>query len=203
MRAKKFSLFSATLSASIVAHGLLIILVSLHAVPAGESIAVQPPEQFLTLVSIGLRETPQSAKRPVPASAPVTVSDAVPSEDLAAAEEIAEFAERTDGMEGGGGDALSPAAAGEYSRRNYLYIQRRIRDKLTYPPQARRAGIQGTTEVGFVIHADGSVSGVRVRASSGHAILDEEAVAAVFAAAPFPKPPASARIAIPVSFKLR
>jgi TonB family protein len=57
--------------------------------------------------------------------------------------------------------------------------------------------------MGFTIHEDGSISGVTVRVSSGHAILDEEAAAAVFAAAPFPRPHSPARIAIPVSFKLR
>jgi protein TonB len=168
----------------------------------------------------------------LPVTVSVTVPDAVPVEDFIVVEESIELAEGMESIEEGieEAPALFPeTAAGSmaagieagaqrpaentergseartagYVRRNYTYIQRRIRDKLVYPPQARRAGIQGTTEVGFIIHKDGSVSGVTVRAGSGHAILDEGAVAAVFAAAPFPKPPAPARIVIPVSFKLR
>ncbi|MDR2052691.1 MAG: energy transducer TonB [Treponema sp.] len=42
------------------------------------------------------------------------------------------------------------------------------------PLAARRAGIQGVTEASFIIHEDGS----------GCAVLDEAALAAIFAAAP-------------------
>jgi protein TonB len=91
----------------------------------------------------------------------------------------------------------------EYVKRNYDYIQRRIRDKLVYPAPARRAGIQGVAEVVFIIHEDGKVSNVSIRKSSGHEILDDAAIQTIIAAAPFPKPPAPARIAIPISFKLR
>jgi protein TonB len=91
-----------------------------------------------------------------------------------------------------------------YIKKNFNYIQRRIRDKLVYPSQARRAGIQGLTEVVFTIHQDGSVSGVSVRVSSGQAMLDQAALDAIYAAAPFrPPPPAAAKIAVPVAFKLR
>jgi protein TonB len=88
-------------------------------------------------------------------------------------------------------------------RRNYNYLQRRIRDKLVYPAPARRAGIQGVAEVTFTIHEDGKVSDVTIRKSSGHAVLDDAAIQTIIAAAPFPKPPAPARIAIPISFRLR
>ncbi|MDR0452661.1 MAG: TonB family protein, partial [Treponema sp.] len=102
-----------------------------------------------------------------------------------------------------GRNAEAAALTAEYVKRNYNYIQRRIRDRLVYPPPARRAGIQGVTEVSFTIHEDGRVSAVTVRAGSGHEVLDEAAVAVIFAAAPFPAPPAAARIAIPISFRLR
>jgi protein TonB len=102
----------------------------------------------------------------------------------------------------GGTPGGVPETAG-YVRQNFNYIQRLIRAKITYPPQARRAGIQGVAEVGFTVHEDGTISDVIVRSSSGHAILDNAALTAVSAAAPFPKPPAPARIAIPISFNLR
>jgi protein TonB len=103
----------------------------------------------------------------------------------------------------GGTPGRVPGETAGYVRQNFNYIQRLIRAKITYPPQARRAGIQGVTEVGFTIHEDGSISDVIVRSGSGHAILDNAALAAVSAAAPFPRPPAPARIAIPISFNLR
>ncbi|MDR1257541.1 MAG: TonB family protein [Spirochaetaceae bacterium] len=101
---------------------------------------------------------------------------------------------------GNGGTAGQSA---DYIRRNYNYLQRRIRDRLVYPPPARKAGIQGVTEVTFTIHEDGKVSGITVRKGSGHEILDNAAIQTIIAAAPFPKPPAPARIAIPIAFRLR
>jgi protein TonB len=100
-------------------------------------------------------------------------------------------------------EATDNAAAAAYARRNYTYIQRRIRDRLVYPSQARRAGIQGVAEIAFTIHEDGTVSGVTVLVSSGQESLDQAAIAAIHAAAPFPRPPAPARLSIPVAFRLR
>jgi protein TonB len=101
-----------------------------------------------------------------------------------------------------GADAASAAAA--YVKKNFDYIQRRIRDKLVYPPQAKRLGVQGKTEALFTIHKDGTVSGVTVRVSSGNGLLDKAAIDAIYAAAPFrPAPPSEARLAAPVVFSLR
>lgn len=110
-------------------------------------------------------------------------------------------AEQTTASSIGSREAAGQSA--DYIKRNYNYLQRRIRDKLVYPPPARKAGIQGVTEVTFTIHEDGKVSGITIRKSSGHEILDNAAVQTIIAASPFPKPPAPARIAIPISFKLR
>jgi protein TonB len=104
---------------------------------------------------------------------------------------------------GRGGQETGAAPAEAYVRRNFVYIQRRIRDRLRYPSQARRAGIQGTVEIGFTVHRDGAVSAVAILMSSGQEALDQAAMAAVFAAAPFPPPPAQARLVIPVAFRLR
>jgi protein TonB len=151
-------------------------------------------------VNIRLTESPQP-------DAPLLVPAARPIMDLAedgeAVENIEEAAENAGEVSVVFQEAGGAMSVGEYATRNYSYIQRRIRDKLVYPREAQRAGMQGTTEVGFTIHEDGSISSVVVRIGSGHAILDQGAVAAVFAAAPLPKPAAPARIAIPVAFSLR
>ncbi|MDR0641112.1 MAG: energy transducer TonB [Treponema sp.] len=82
-------------------------------------------------------------------------------------------------------------------------MQRHIRNKLIYPPEARRAGIQGVAELSFVIHTDGHVSNVRITVSSGSEMLDASAVEAIYSAAPFRPPPNQARLVIPVAFRLR
>jgi protein TonB len=91
----------------------------------------------------------------------------------------------------------------QYLRRNYGYIQRRIRDRLVYPAQARRSGVRGTAEVLFTIREDGTIGDPFIRKTSGSDALDEAALEAVRCAAPFRPPPAPARIAIPVVFTLR
>jgi protein TonB len=95
------------------------------------------------------------------------------------------------------------SAAADYLRRNYDYIQRHILDVLRYPSQARREGIQGAVQVAFTIHTDGSVSGLELRKSSGYEVLDQAALEAVRKAAPFRKPPAEARVVLPISFRLK
>jgi protein TonB len=104
---------------------------------------------------------------------------------------------------GSGGGTGTAALTAAYVRKNYTYIQRRISDRLQYPAAARKAGTQGTAEISFTIHDNGTISMLAVRVSSGDDILDQAALNAVTAAAPFPKPPAMARIAIPVSFRLK
>jgi protein TonB len=105
--------------------------------------------------------------------------------------------------EGTGSAGSAPEGAGvRYVKENYNYVQRRILQQLIYPSQARRTGLQGVVEVIFTINANGSVSDIGVRRSSGKDILDEEALRAVQSAAPFRRPPEPVRIVIPVSFKL-
>jgi protein TonB len=105
--------------------------------------------------------------------------------------------------DGTGSAPAAPEGAGvKYVKENYNYVQRRILQQLIYPSQARRTGVQGVVEVIFTINANGSVSDISVRRSSGKDILDEEALRAVQSAAPFRRPPEPVRIVIPVSFKL-
>jgi protein TonB len=98
---------------------------------------------------------------------------------------------------------LPPSPAQLYVRNNYAHIQRHIREKLVYPPEARSAGIQGIAELSFVIHPDGHVSHVRITKSSGSETLDASAVEAIYSAAPFRPPPNQARLVMPVAFRIR
>lgn len=67
-------------------------------------------------------------------------------------------------------------------------VQRKLRRALRFPKGAGSA--RGDVAVTFTIAASGSVSGIKVVASSGHPVLDQEAVATVKRAAPFPSIPA-------------
>jgi protein TonB len=135
--------------------------------------AAEPAETFISL------EAPPESADPEPAAVPASLPDPLPAEPDNA--------------------ALMRA----YVKNNYEHIQRHIRNKLIYPPEARNAGIQGVAELSFVIHTDGHVSNVRVRVSSGSETLDASAVEAIYSAAPFRPPPNQARLIMPVAFRLR
>lgn len=89
-----------------------------------------------------------------------------------------------------------------YLIRQFGYIQELIAKRIVYPPLARRMNWSGKTVLSFSILEDGSVHGIRVVQSSGHAVLDQSALATVRRAAPFPKPPARAEIVVPINFRM-
>jgi protein TonB len=84
----------------------------------------------------------------------------------------------------------------------YKYVS----DKMKYPPQARRMGIDGKVFVEFVINKDGSISDVKAVKGIG-AGCDEEAVRVV-QSAPAWSPgkqrgkPVKQRMVLPITFKL-
>ena len=86
---------------------------------------------------------------------------------------------------------------GGYSKTDFNYILVKIRRKLVYPESARQKRIEGR-----VVKRDGSVSNLEVFQSSGSSLLDEAALLAVRKASPLPKPPTSAKIVIPISFRI-
>ncbi|WP_187972928.1 energy transducer TonB [Aquibium microcysteis] len=81
--------------------------------------------------------------------------------------------------------AAAPGAEAAYGRRVLSHIQRYKR----YPAAARNAGITGVTRLSIVIDRAGGLAGARVSSGSGHAMLDQEALAVARRAAPYPRPP--------------
>jgi protein TonB len=216
---KQKFLFPLTVSASIGLHVVLFFLLSVKTSGPLRLPAEDKAAEWFSLINIALLEPavppPPLERPPVPLPSPVLpLSDPIPAENYivqdneqdkssneqgAAAEEAAAFPAAFVPERG----TENSARTAEYVKRSLNYIQRLIKNKLVYPPPARKAGVQGVAEVSFTIHKGGEVSDVKIRTSSGHGILDEAALAAVFAAAPFPPPPAAARVAIPISFRLR
>ena len=83
-------------------------------------------------------------------------------------------------------------------------IKRDIELVWEYPPPALRQGIQGRLVVEFRIKQNGSLMGAKLVHSSGYPILDEEAIRAIQAAAPFhpiPRWIGKERLAISASFE--
>jgi protein TonB len=225
---KRNGLFSAMIGISLALHGAAFFLLSLY---PGNPPAAEPerPGETLSLVNIALIEpaapdpvppTPLPPPPPVPPPPAPEIPADLPAENYIPTDEIPadaplpfpaetpavitpafQPAARAGPPSGGTPDNAALTAA--YVKRNYDYIQRRIRDRLAYPAQARRAGIQGTAELAFTIHEDGRVSDVKIVISSGSDLLDAAAVESIHAASPFKPPPTPARLSIPVAFRLR
>ena len=75
-------------------------------------------------------------------------------------------------------------------------IRQRIERAKRYPLRARRHGLEGTSDVVFLIRDDGNVHGLKLARSSGVASLDEAALATIRRAAPFPFYPQPIQIGI-------
>jgi protein TonB len=171
----------------------------------------------ISLVNLALIEPPPPEQPPPPRQAappppePPPVEPEAPAETFVSLEAPPESAEASLEPAPAEDSASRPSppeaepesAAQAYLTNNYEHIQRHIRNKLIYPPEARNAGIQGVAELSFVIHTDGHVSNVRITVSSGSETLDASAVEAIYSAAPFRPPPNQARLVIPVAFRLR
>jgi protein TonB len=86
-------------------------------------------------------------------------------------------------------------------------IQARLLAVKRYPTQARARDQQGVVSIYFVLAANGTVLSARVSQSSGVASLDDEGLAMVARAAPFPPLPETIKAAylalvVPVAFSL-
>lgn len=68
-------------------------------------------------------------------------------------------------------------------------IKQNIEQRWEYPEMALRYGLQGRLALEFSINGDGQLDGLRLIRSSGSQLLDEEALRAIKAAAPFPPIP--------------
>ena len=90
-----------------------------------------------------------------------------------------------------------------YLKEHFAYIRERIAGNLRYPGKARKMGWNGKLAVEFVILESGTVEHIRIAKSSGIALLDSDAEDTVRRSAPFPKPPVSARLIIPVEYVLQ
>ena len=89
-------------------------------------------------------------------------------------------------------------------REYFNIVRERIRSRWIYPPEAGKAGVEGTAGLAFEIAKDGGLVDVRLSTSSGSEVLDQAALAAVRAGMPFPPVPdvvASGALRINGSFR--
>lgn len=83
----------------------------------------------------------------------------------------------------------------------------KILEAREYPLNAQKLGLQGTTTVMLTLTPDGTAKIMRVRKTSGHAVLDDAALEAVQRILPFRPPPEAGdrpmELNIPIGFALK
>ena len=94
------------------------------------------------------------------------------------------------------------AIVSKYTKAQFRHIQKSIQQHIKYPRIARKMGWEGKVVVEFIICKDGTVKNILTVESSGFKALDKNAVESIKKAAPFPKPPTTAKLIIPVVYQL-
>ena len=171
--------------------------------PVEETTAVAAAE-VLPEPPLPPKRPPNSVKPKTPDS-PKTASKAAPSRPAVAAEPAARGPSK--GKAGAGGKSKSAQGKAIFSNYQSKLVAH-LRRYRSYPDAARRRRLQGSARVTVTINQSGRVVGVSLAGSSGHAILDREALAMVRRASPFPAIPSGlgkskVSFRAPVRFNLR
>jgi protein TonB len=154
--------------------------------PQEKPVAEAPPEQKTQTTP----PKPEPAKivpdrpKPLPAKPkPVRADAKTPAETTPAPRTTA--APRAERQAPAASAISAGASAGAVASYNQLVAAHLHRFK-QYPPQAKAAGQQGTAKLSFSLSRSGRVLSSRLAGSSGHAALDDETLAMVRRAQPFP-----------------
>ncbi|MEK7713436.1 MAG: energy transducer TonB, partial [Deltaproteobacteria bacterium] len=151
------------------------------------------PDKSITVpepVERPAEEVPQEAKVspvPYPIEVPKTpsypgIKDLTPSLDRLT--NIGK--EEGEGEEVGQDEETVSLESGDEKYTSYLNgVKVKIEGVWRYPEEARKSALQGRGLVSFTIERDGTVSDIKLIASSGYPILDEEIKKAIKAASPF------------------
>jgi len=93
--------------------------------------------------------------------------------------------------------------AGKYRAEHFAYIKQIIEQNISYPKRAQRMGWSGRVVVSFDVLKNGHVQDIRIVKSSGYEILDSNLVETIRKAEPFPRPPVSVTLNMPITYQLR
>jgi len=155
----------------------------------------------------------RAARVPVAPQGPRTVEKA--GRDTARARNVArgrgtagageDVASSTASLRGGTARPAPPTEAGGAGAAAYrAQVLAHLARHKRYPEAARLLAAQGSVQVAFAISPDGAVAAVALAGSSGHPVLDQEALAMVRRASPFPRPPdGPVRFTAPVRYDMR
>ncbi len=140
-------------------------------------------------VPIAAPPSPARQSAPAPAAAPANPAPAVAAPGTSTAQ---------------GSDPRARQQEADY----FSLVSAHLNRRKSYPPEARQARQQGVVTVRFTVDRSGGVSGISIKRSSGHDILDSATLALVQRVAPLPRMPASMQrdsvtLSLPIDYSLR
>lgn len=148
----------------------------------------------------GVREAPQRSQvtsSDVPSNPPLSVTDTSP-------DTIATFAPTVQSEPANAPEATAATTTAPFTAEIRGHIENELARFFHYPPLARREGWEGTVQLRFDVAADGAIRNIQVAASSGYALLDRAAQAALAKASHIPVWPAGETLTmeLPVYYRL-
>lgn len=168
------------------------------AVPAASESADTPPApaeaEPVDTVSLPRDEAPMPTPRPEPPAAQPERAAAEPQPSAPARSEPepkepedgeTETASRSAPANAGRQGGATAGEKASYARRLAGHVERHKR----YPRAAERQSMTGAAGLSITIDRSGGLAGASLASASGHALLDEEALATARRAAPYPRPP--------------
>lgn len=141
------------------------------------------PEKTGMVEGNGTASSGQGGGHGVLQISPVAVQPAIPGRTAAS---------------GGPGDGKNNETGGNPGTLNA--IRATIERAKSYPPLARKWGIEGTVTAEFTISATGYPENIRIVKSSGYEILDTAAKKTLLRASPLP--PVEGNLEVPITFKI-
>jgi len=160
-------------------------------VPPASDPQLNLPRQAILERAVAADQQPQEAQAPAPAtSAAQAISDEKAATASAAVQAL-------------------PKRAASYSLPTWKSkIETALERSKRYPAAAQARNQHGVVHVAFVIDREGRLVSSRISRGCGHAPLDEEALALLERAQPFPAPPdelpgARISLVVPIRFNLR
>lgn len=143
----------------------------------------------------------------LPASEPEPSPDVAPAPTLPLSDSAESDIAASDSAPAPESSPASRRSAGPgLEQRWQLELLRHLDRHLRYPQLARRRHQQGITQVRFRVDLAGRLAGSALERSSGHALLDQEALAVLVRAQPLPPPPpelARVDVVLPITFRVR
>lgn len=103
----------------------------------------------------------------------------------------------------GGTKTLNYSLSGGADERHFSFIRDTIMQGIVYPERARRMGWEGKVVLSFSVRENGSVTDVKVVASSGFPVLDESARETISRTSFRKKVPVRLYVLLPVEYKLQ